>query len=124
MLKDREGRAATGQPVIPRLNRIVYEDAAADPRTHDQRTKRIAAIGPADVTRYVAARQAEGAANGSINRELAVLGRMLKLAYENGKHIRLPLIHKLKERHRRPDLQAAVSIAYAFGWSPARPRSP
>lgn len=67
------------------------------------------------------------------NRELAVLGRMLRLAYENGKLMRLPLIHKLKEaaprsgffersqfeadkRHLRPDLQVAVSIAYAFGW--------
>jgi len=75
----------------------------------------------------------ENAANGTINRELAVLGRMLKLAYENGKLLRLPLIRKLKEaaprsgffersqfeavkRHLRPDLQVAVSIAYAFGW--------
>jgi len=154
VLKDREGKVATGQPVIPRLNRIVYEEAAADLRTHYQttgerdlkeaegrlahldaffRTKRIAAIGPADVTRYIAARQAEGASNGTINRDLAVLGRMLKLAYENGKLMRLPLIQKLKEaapragffersqfeavkRHLRPDLQVAVTIAYAFGW--------
>ena len=72
-------------------------------------------------------------ANGTINRELAMLGRMLKLAYENGKPYRLPIIRKLKEaapwasffergqfeavkRHLRPDLQVAVSIAYAFGW--------
>ena len=58
---------------------------------------------------------------------------MLKLAYENGKLLRLPIIHKLKpaaprsgffersqfeavKRHLRPDLQVAVSIAYAFGW--------
>lgn len=75
----------------------------------------------------------EHAANGTINRELAVLGRMLKLAYENGKLLRLPILRKLKEaaprsgffersqfeavkRHLRPDLQVAVSIAYAFGW--------
>jgi integrase len=55
------------------------------------------------------------------------------LAYENGKLMRMPIIRKLKEakpregffessqfeavkRHLRPDLQAAVSIAYAFGW--------
>jgi len=58
---------------------------------------------------------------------------MLKLAYENGKLFRLPIIRKLKEaaprsgffewaqfeagkRHLRPDLQLAVSIEYAFGW--------
>ena len=57
----------------------------------------MAAIGPADVTRYTTGRQGEEASNGTINRELAVLGRMLKLAYENGKLARLPLIRKLKE---------------------------
>ncbi len=117
-LKDREGKAATGQPVLPRLNRILYEETAEDLRRHYQTTgerdqeeaegrlahldaffhsKRIASIGPADVTRYIAARQVEGAANGTVNRELAVLGRMLRLAYDNGKLLRLPLIHKLKE---------------------------
>ena len=42
-------------------------------------------------------RQTEGVATGTINRELAVLGRMLKLAYENGKLLRVPILHKLKE---------------------------
>jgi integrase len=58
---------------------------------------------------------------------------MLKLAYEDGKLLRLPVLRKLKEapprsgffereryeavrRHLRPDLQVAVAIAYAFGW--------
>jgi len=58
------------------------------------RTKGISGIGSADVTRYIAARQAEGASNGTVNRELAVLGRMLRLAYGNGKLMRVPLIHK------------------------------
>ncbi len=153
-LKRREGKALSGEPVLPRVDRIRYEEAAADLRTHYQATgardlteagwrfahldpffrgHRLAAIGPADVTRYVAGRQAEGAGNGSINLELGVLQRMLKLAYENGKPIRLPIIRKLKpsapragffergqfeavKRHLRPDLQVAVSIAYAFGW--------
>jgi integrase len=153
-LRDREGRGVNGQPVLPRVDRILYEEAAEDLRTHYKTTgerhlteagwrlthleacfctKRIAGIGPADVKRYIAARQAEGASNGTVNRELAVLGRRLRLAYENGKLMRLPLIHKLKEaaprsgffersqveavkRHLRPDLQVAVRIAYAFGW--------
>jgi integrase len=85
------------------------------------------------VTRYTVARQAEGASNATINRELAVLGRMLKLAYENGKLARLPLIRKLKEaaprqgffepeqyeavrRHLPADLQTAIAIEYAYGW--------
>jgi hypothetical protein len=43
------------------------------------------------------ARQGQGVANGTINREVAVLGRMQRLAYEHGKLLRLPVIHKPKE---------------------------
>src|SRR5262249_7888691 len=74
-----------------------------------------------------------GVSNGTINRELAILIRMLRLAYENGKLFRLPVIRKLKEaapragffereqyeavrRRLRPDLRVAVTIAYTFGW--------
>ena len=58
---------------------------------------------------------------------------MLKIAYENGKLLRLPVIRKLKEaaprqgffereqflavrRHLPEDLQVAATIAYTFGW--------
>jgi integrase len=58
---------------------------------------------------------------------------MLRLAYENGKLMRVPIIRKLKEadprsgffepeqfeavRKRLPDdLQAAVTVAYTYGW--------
>ena len=34
ILKAREGRAATGQPILPRVDRIRYETAAADLRQH------------------------------------------------------------------------------------------
>ena len=57
---------------------------------------------------------------------------MLRLTYENGKLLRLPVIRKLKEaapregffereqyeavrRRLRPDLQVAVTIEHAFG---------
>jgi integrase len=79
----------------------------------------------------VVKRQGDSAANGTIKRELGVLNRMLKLAYESGKLLRLPIIHKPKEtararasssteqyeavrHHLRPDLQVAAAIAY--GW--------
>jgi hypothetical protein len=95
--------------------------------------RRIAAIGPADITAYVVKRQAEKAANGTIRRELSTLSRMLRLAYENGKLLRLPVIRKPKERapregffehrqyvavvrHLPADLQVAAAIAYTFGW--------
>ncbi len=43
------------------------------------RTKRIAEISPADIPRYITRRQGEGAANGTIGRELGNLSRMLRL---------------------------------------------
>jgi len=151
--RELEGRIARGEPILPRADRISYEEAAKDLREYYQtsgsrdleadhrlkpldrlfRGRRLASVGPADATKYALSRQGEGKSNGTINRELAVLGRMLKLAYENGKLLRLPVIRKLKEsgprqgffereqfdavRRRLPlDLQAAVTIAHTFGW--------
>ncbi len=154
VLKDREGKAASGQPILPRADRIPYAKAAQDLRTHYQVTGtrnpgeaearfkhldaffgpyRLARIGPADAMAYVAHRQQAGASNGTINRELALLGRMLRLAYENGKLLRLPVLRQLKEhpprqgfferdqfeavrRHLPEDLRVAVTIAHTFGW--------
>jgi len=154
VLNDRLGRVATGQPILPRLDRVTYREAAAALRDHYSVTgarnlteaeyrlahldrffahRRLATIGPADAEQYALVRQRAKASNGTINRELAVLGRMLKLAYEHGKLARLPILRKLEEaaprqgffeapqfeavRRRLPaDLQVAVSVAYTFGW--------
>ena len=115
-LKEREGRVATGQPVLRRTDRISYEEVANDLREHYQTTgsrnlgeagyrlkhldafftgQRIATVNPAKITAYVGNRQQEGAANATINREVETLGKMLKLSYENNKLTRLPIIHKL-----------------------------
>ena len=68
-----------------------------------------------------------------MNRELATLSRMLRVAYENQKLVRLPVIRRLKQAAPREgffereqfesvrkllpvDLQVAVTIAYTFGW--------
>ena len=153
-LEARRGRVAAGMPVLPRADRVTYDTAAQDLRDHYKVTGtrdvveaeyrlahldrhfrgwRLAAIGQAEATAYAAARQAAGASNGTINRELAVLVRMLGLAYEHGKLLRLPVLHKLKEgdarqgfferdqyeavrRHLPQDLQLAIAIAYTFGW--------
>jgi integrase len=82
---------------------------------------------------YAAKGQGEGAANGTINRELAVLGRMLRLAHEHDRLARVPNLRKLTEAAPRAgfvelaqfqaiprrlpvDLQAAVTIAFTYGW--------
>jgi integrase len=164
-LKDREGRAVAGQPLLPRVDRVRYDEAAEDLRAYYRTTgrrnlveakkrlkhldaffigSRLAAIDAPAITKYVERRQTripangdepakDGAANGTINRELAVLSRMLRLAYENGKLVRLPVIRKLKEADPRSgffephqfeavkkylpdDVKLAVTIAYTYGW--------
>ena len=153
-LKEREGRVVTGQPILPRADRIRYQEVARDLREHYQTTgarnlkeaetrlqhldrffqgRRVAALSQADATSYVLKRQSGGAANSTINRELAVLTRMLRLAYETSKLVRIPVIRKLKEnaprqgffereqfeavrRRLRPDLQTASAIAFTYGW--------
>ena len=154
MLQERVGRIAAGLPVLPRADRILYDELAKDLRQHYEATgrrkvaeanfrlahldaffrgSRAVAITPAVATEYVVKRQREKAANATINRELAVLNRMLRLAYERGKLLRLPIIRLLKEngprqgffereqydavrRQLRPDLQVALGIAYTLGW--------
>lgn len=154
LLNERLGRVATGQPILPRADKVRYEEAAKALREHYTVTgardlteaefrlahldrffagRKLASIGPADAEQYALARQRAKASNGTINRELAVLGRMLKLAYEHSKLVRLPILRKLEEaaprqgffererfeavrRRLSPDLQAAVSIAHTFGW--------
>ena len=58
---------------------------------------RLANITGDAIARYIAHRQREAAANGTINRELGVLVKMLRLAFEHNKLLRLPIVHKPKE---------------------------
>jgi len=154
VLKAREGRAAAGLPLLPRADRVRYDEAAEDLRTHYETTgergtkeaarrfahltrffqgRRLASLSGADVTAYVAQRQAEQASNGTINRELGVLGKLLRLAYRHNKLARVPAFSFLKEAAPRQgffereqfeavrrllpdDLKAVVTIAYTYGW--------
>ena len=76
-------------------------------------------IQPALVTLYMAQRQAAGAANGTINRELAVLVRMLRLAYRNGKLQSVPVVDKLKEAGARQGFLNATNSRPSAGVSGA-----
>jgi len=154
LLKEREGRVVTGQPILPRADKIRYDEARNDLlafyETHGTRnvaeakgrlahldpffaSRRLGAIGPAEVTSYAKARQDEKAASGTINRELATLSKMLHLAYENGKLIRVPVVKKLREADPRAgfvdraefqaivkllpvETQAGALIAFTLGW--------
>lgn len=117
-LKTREGRAATGQPILPRADRVRYEEIAADLRRHYEATgardvaeydrrvahltrvfagRRVASLGQPDADTYVLHRQGQGVVGSTIRRELGTLTKMLRLAYRNGKLFRLPLLDKPKE---------------------------
>jgi len=153
-LKIREGSVATGHPVLPRADRVRYEEAAEDLRNYYQmsgrrrvreakirlahvddffRNYRLAAIDAAQITRYIVARQEAGAANATINRELDVLRRMLRLAYETNKLFRVPPIKRLKEppprqgffedeafrsvvRHLPLEVKPVATFAHHTGW--------
>ena len=164
VLDDKRGRLARGEAVLPRLDKVTYDEAKKDLRayyeTHRTRDlheadarlehldvfftgRRLASIGQDTVTAYAAERQAkkkaedgterEGAANGTINRELSTLSKMLRLAYEHGKLQRQPIVKKLPEaapragfvtreqftsirRHLPEELRVAMTVAFTFGW--------
>ncbi len=154
-LKACEGQVASGLHHGPKVDRTRFEDLVAGIRqdyalnerksgrrlndfirhlTDHFKQLRASAITTDRIKGYVAKRRAEGAANGTINRELACLKRMFKLALQHTpqKVARIPHIPMLEEHNVRsgffsheeylavrgalPDYaQIAVSIAYYTG---------
>jgi len=117
-LKEREGRVATGQPILPRADRVRYEEIAADLKRHYEATgtrdlkeyarrvqhldrffagRRVASLGQPDADAYIVERQKAGVTGSTIRRELGTLTKMLRLAYKNGKAARLPILDRPKE---------------------------
>lgn len=154
LLRLREGDAAKGIPVTPRVGRILFEEAAADflreyetnrrkslalARIHVEHLRgyfagcRMANVTTADTRSYTARRQAQGIANGTINRELSALKRMFTLLVHSGELMVRPHIPLLKEapprsgffereqfevmRCRLPEeLRGMVTFAFITGW--------
>jgi integrase len=154
ILKEREGRIGRGEPVLFRVDRVTYDEVRDDLQRHYATTgerkpeeanrrlahldaffrgRRLNALTGADVTAYVTKRKAEKVANGTINRERGVLGKMLRLAYKQNKLARVPAFSYLKEAAPRQgffeleqfeavrrlltdDLRVVVTIAHTFGW--------
>jgi integrase len=98
--------------------------------------KPAAALDSEQLQRYVVARQAEGAANATINRELAAVKRMYTLARQAGKLRECPYIPHLEERNVRKGfvkdaeyealaretagiglwLRTMFELGYTYGW--------
>lgn len=152
-LKRRQGEIAQGRRVAPAADRLTFEHLAAnlvgDYRAHGRRSLervedalthlrmmfsgyRARTIDGALVTKYIVDRQTAGAANATVNRELAALKRMYRLADEQlGGYC--PTIRMLKEDNvrrgffERPQfdavlaqlpeaLKSAMHTAYIAGW--------
>lgn len=154
LLKEREGRAEMGQPILPKVARVRVDELLDDLRAHYETTgkrnlreadtrliplksffadRRASAVTGALITEYIQRRQLATVANGTINRELSVLGTAFRLGLEHNKVVRAPIIHLLKEAtprqgffeeadfrairaHLPVDLQVAVTIMYTYGW--------
>jgi len=121
--RNREGDVEHGIPIVPKMGRITFDEAATD-LVNDYTTngkkslahvtrridlalkptfkgKRLLSITTSEVRAYIAARQQAGAANATINRELAALKRMFSLAVQAGKLHAKPHIPMLREDNVR-----------------------
>jgi integrase len=98
--------------------------------------RRASSLNTADVDRYILARRGEGKANATINREVELLGRALRLARKSGRIFRAPAMpEKLSEKNARqgfmepeqhqgilkaaaefPPMDEIARFAYATGW--------
>lgn len=154
LLRRREGAAEEGRPIILREDKVTMQALAADLRNdyraNERRSgerletslahllpffghRRAVQLKTADVTAYVVARKSEGAANGTINRELAALKRMFSLAINGEKLHHAPHIPSLRENNvrkgffEREQFEAVsrrlpeyarpiVTFAYITGW--------
>ena len=156
LLKSREGDVADGRPVSPKAGRLRFEDAAADLVTeytvngrrtlkHLQRRfrlhltpwfggRRLVDLSTADVRAFTAARLEAKAAPGEINRELAALKRLFRLAKQAGRFVGdLPHVPMLQEHnvrrgfferaqfdgvkgHLPAALRGVLEFAYLTGW--------
>ena len=122
LLKKRMGEMGTGQLVGPRKERITFDDLAAmiemDYKVNERKsadrlgialmhlraffgTSRALDITTDRVDRYIVARQDEGAANSTIQKELAALKRAFRLAVRAGHLTSPPYIPSVKVRNTR-----------------------
>lgn len=121
-LKQREGDVAAGRLVIPRVERLRFEELAEDflndyqvneRRSLDKAHRsvrhlakffggwRAANVTTADIRAYITRRQEEEAANATINRELRALSHMFTLGMQAEKLRHKPHIPHLEENNVR-----------------------
>ena len=155
LLREREHLVDKGAAITAHVNRVTFEEVAAD-LIHDYTTnrrrslrvvelrikkhltpffggRRLMTIAMVDVRAFTTRRQAAGASNAEINRELIILKRMCSLALQAGKLMVRPYIPLLKEgnirkgffereqfervKHHLPSgMQGIAAFAFTTGW--------
>jgi integrase len=142
-------------PITADVGKIRFEEAAedllADYRINKKRSlrtvtlrirkhltpffgaRRLGSITPPLIRQYIAKRQAAGASNATINRDLITLKRMFTLAMQSGKLMTRPYIPLLKEsnvrkgffereqlksvaNHLPPYMRGIAEFAFVTGW--------
>ena len=123
LLKDREGDIVKGVAIAPRMGsrkfKELVEDVIIDYKINAKKSYKqtelrfrlhilpylghlkASLISTSTMQAYMAKRQEEDAANGTINRELTLIGRAFNLAKQSGKVGSIPYIPKLKENNVR-----------------------
>ena len=123
LLREREHLVDTGAAITAQVNRVTFEEAAADLiadyTTNRRRSVRVVAlritkhlapvfgrrrlmtISTVDVRAFTAKRHAAGASNAEINRELIIVKRMCTLAMQAGTLMLRPYIPLLHEQNVR-----------------------
>lgn len=81
--------------------------------------RRLSTVTTPDVRVYVAQRQAAGASNATVNRELTVLKRAFSLALQSGKLLAKPHIPMLRENNARTGFFEADQLVSVLAHLPA-----
>jgi integrase len=155
LLNLRRGSVERGVPMSPKIGRLTFDgalaDVVADYQTNGKRSlpdveqrirdhlapyfggRRMSTVTTTDLRAYITHRQAEDAANATINRELAIMKRGFVLAMQAGLLHARPHIPMLKENNVRtgffePEqftlvrtalpapIRPVVTFAYITGW--------
>jgi len=155
LLRSREGDITKGVAIAPRMGSRKFKELGQDvltdykinaKKSYKETEGRFrlhilpylghlkaSLISTATIQQYIAKRQEEDAANGTINRELTLIGRAFNLAKQSGKVGSIPYIPKLKEnsirtgffevaqfrsvhKHLPDHLKPHAHFAYLTGW--------
>ena len=153
MLRKKVGQRESGT-LVPRADRVtvdeLLEDAIHDYEIKGLRTtsdakkrrmhllgffkgRRVQLVRDSEVMSYIRRRQGAGAANGTVNRELALLKKALRMGVKSRRVVMIPNVQMLKEAsprrvfftreeftqllpHLAPELRPPCTFAFMTGW--------